>query len=285
MRNEFNEVDQKILLESSDVIKSFTNFGLEVWVSRLRDYPNDTYDLASNLLFRQILEAGDGIFELVKVGCINANKSLLRMALDCYLQFAFLVEKDERKRAAHFLYHYNRNRLAYLERILNPEHENSLAKKLANDDVMNDISLTDEEKEMAIVDYSNLKEIINSVENEEVAKEYGIKRKQAWYQVFINSHKIEDLAKSLKRSAMYEIVFRNLSSFIHGEDIIHSNIIFYPDGVIGYKNLRDATQLNFIVINTIIILRRSILLFIEAKMNSDQDLILKLKSINDLRKK
>jgi len=66
---------------------------------------------------------------------------------------------------------------------------------------------------------------------------------------------------------MYEIVFRNLSSFIHGEDIIYSNIIFYPDGIIGYKKLRDATQLNFIVIYTIIILRRSILLFIEAKMN------------------
>jgi hypothetical protein len=281
MRNQFNEQDEKTLLESSNRIKDFTDFGLEVWINRLQQYENNTLDMPSNLLFRQILEAGDGIFELVKNGCINASKPLIRMALDCYLQLAFLLEKENEKRALHFLYHYNRNRLYYLERILKPENENSLANKLVTDDIMNEFSLTDEEKEMASVDYNTLQEILNSNENAEVAKEYGMKRRQAWYQVFIKSSKIEDLAKSLKRSAMYEIIFRNLSSFIHGEDIIHSNVIFYPNELVGLKNLRDATQLNFIVSNTIIILRKSILLFIQAKMNSEMELILKLKSIHE----
>lgn len=284
MRNQFNEQDEKILVEASNLIKSFTDFGLEVWINRLKQYENSTHDMPSNLLFRQILEASDGIFELMKIGCVNTCKPLIRMALDCYLQLAFILEKENEKRALHFLYHYNRNRLYYLERILNPEIKNSLAKKLATDDILNEVSLTDEEKEMANIDYNTLQEILNSDENTEVAKEYGTKRRQTWYQVFINSSKIEDLAKALKRSAMYEIIFRNLSSFIHGEDIIHSNVIFYPNEVVGLKNLRDTTQLNFIVSNTVIILRRSILLFIQGKMNSDKNLIFKLKSINEMKR-
>lgn len=280
MRNIFNEQEEKVLLESSDRIKNFTDFGLEVWIARLNQYENNTYDLPSNLLFRQILEAGDGIFELIKIGCVNTAKPLLRMSLDCYLQLAFLLENEKEKRAAHFLYHYNRNRFYYLERILNPENENSIAKKLKNDDIMNEVSLTDEEKEMALVDYGTLREILNSDENAEVAKEYGEKKRQVWYQVFINSPKIEDLAKTLRKSAMYEIIFRNLSSFIHGEDIIHSNVVFYPNEVVGLKSLRDTAQLNFVVTNTVIVLRRAILLFIESKMNSDRELILKLAAIN-----
>lgn len=285
MRNEFNETDKTILINASNRIKDFTDFGLEVWAERLKQHPHDTYDLPSNLLFRQILEAGDGIFELIRIGCINASKPLLRVALDCYLQLAFLLEKDEKRRASHFLYHYNRNRLYYLERVLNPEHENSLDKKLADDDVMNGISLTDEEKKAGLVDYNTLKEIINSNENAEVANEYGTKRKQTWYQIFINSFKIEDLAKALKRSAMYEIVFKNLSSFIHGEDIIHSNIIFKSDESIEYKILRDPTQLDFIVANSIIILRRTILLFIQVKMNNSEDLAFRLKQIHEKNRK
>jgi hypothetical protein len=83
---------------------------------------------------------------------------------------------------------------------------------------------------------------------------------------------------------MYEISFRQLSSFIHGEDIIHSNIAFHEKVPIGIKNLRDASDLETVIANSIIVLRKSILLFIETKMNSDQDLMLKLKSIDDLRK-
>lgn len=240
--------------------------------------------MPTNLLFRQILEASDGIHELIKIGCINICKPLLRTALDCYLQFAFISEKDEKNRAKHFLYHYNRNKLDQLEKILFPEKENSLAKKLKNDSVMNEVSLTIEERKMAEADYTTLKEILNSDENEKVANEYGKKKRQKWYQVFINSTTIEELAKCLNRSAMYEIPFRNLSSFIHGEDIIHSNVIFYPGEKVGVRQLRDISQLNYIVSNMVIIIRRAILLFIESKMDKDIVLLMKLKSISDKEK-
>ena len=281
MIDKLNTSNEKLLLESSEMIKSFNDFGLEVWIMRLRQYENNTADLPSNLLFRQILEAGDGIYELMKAGCINSCKPLLRMALDCYLQFAFLLEKDEQNRALHFLYHYNRNKLDSLEKVLFPEKENSLTKKIQNDLVMNEFALSEAEREMALKDYKTLQEILNSNENTDIAKEYGKKKRQKWYQYFIDASTIEGLAKSLKRSAMYEIPFRMLSSFIHGEDILHSNMEFYEGGKVGIKSLRDISQLDFCVMNTIIILRASIFIFIQKKMNSDRQLLFKLREITD----
>ena len=284
MRNEFNETDKRILHESSSLIQSFTDFGLEVWVKQLTKGDEDSHDLPSNLLFRQILEAGDGIFELTKVGCINACKPLLRMAFDCYFQMAFLLEGDKDKKGLHFLYHYYRKKLQSLENTLHPEKASSLFKKLQYDSLMNDFVLSEHDKELALADYNTLENATNSEKFREVKKEYGNKVKKTWYEFFIGNPKIEDLAKSLSRAAMYEISFRQLSSFIHGEDIIHSNIAFQDKVPVGIKNLRDASDLKNVIANSIIVLRKSILLFIEAKMNSDQELMLKLKSIDDLRR-
>lgn len=284
MRNEFNKTDKRILHESSNLIKSFTDFGLEVWAKQLAKGDGDSHDLPSNLFFRQILEAGDGIFELTKAGCINSCKPLLRMAFDCYFQMAFLLEGDKNKKGLHFLYHYYRKKLQSLENTLYPERTGSLSKKLKHDSLMNDFVLGEHDKELALADYNSIESTINSDKFREVSKEYGNKVKKTWYEFFIGNPKIEDLAKSLSRAAMYEISFRQLSSFIHGEDIVHANIAFKDKVPVGIKILRDASDLKNVIANSIIVLRKSILLFIEAKMNSDQDLMLKLKSIDDLRR-
>lgn len=94
----------------SDLIKEFTDLGLEVWQERLFRYENKTNDLPSNLLFRQILEMGDAIFELVRVGCINATKPLLRTSIEYYFQLTYILKEDEEKKALHFLYHYHRGK-------------------------------------------------------------------------------------------------------------------------------------------------------------------------------
>lgn len=286
MKYSFNEEDVKKLKEASGIVEKFNDFGLEVWLKRLNQYQNDTVDIPSNLLFRQILEAGDGIVELIRIGCINTCKPLLRMTLDCYLQLAFVLENDneKEKKAFHFLYHYNKKKLQSLESVLFPANENSLSKKLKYDSVMSEFVLNEKEQEMGLSDHKILVDILNSDENKVIRSEYGDKLKKAWYQFFIGTSKMEDLAKKLNRSAMYEIPFRQMSSFIHGEDIVHINMEFYEPNIVGIKGLRDISMLRIVFINTVIILRRSILLFIQAKLKSDKDLLIKLKSIDDLRK-
>src|SRR5436189_5925868 len=102
MRQPFDEDTSKSLGLLSDLIKDFTDLGLEAWTKQLNDNENITTDLPANLLFRQILEASDGIYELVRVGCVNICKPLLRTCLECYWQLAFILMDDEERKARHF---------------------------------------------------------------------------------------------------------------------------------------------------------------------------------------
>lgn len=279
MRHQIDEKTNNLLIEASNLIKDFTDLGLSIWESRLNNYKNVTTDLPTNLLFRQILEANDGLYELIKLGCINICKPILRTSLDCYLQMSFILEGDEQRKAMHFLYHYNKSKLSDLEKVIFPENKNSLSEKLSKDKIMKEFILSDADKNLGFADYKTLNEILGSAENRQTAKEYGDKKKKSWYHFFIKSQKIEDLALSLKQNALYEILFRNLSSFIHGEDILHSNVVFFPDEVIGLKNLRDTDQLDFLVNSTIIILERSILNYLIKKMAANKDMILSMKPL------
>jgi hypothetical protein len=279
MRHQFDDTTSKSLTLFSDLIKDFTDLGLEVWTKQLNEKENITTDLPANLLFRQILEASDGIYELIRVGCINICKPLLRTCLECYWQLAFILKDDDKRKARHFLYHYNKAKLHDLENVLFPNNKNSLANKLSKDRNLKELTLSETEKDLGWKDYYTLQEILNSDENRETAKEYGEKKMKSWYHYFIKSQKIEDLAIQLEESGLYEILFRNLSSFIHGEDILHSNVVFYPNEKIGLKYLRDIEQVDFISNSTIIILRKSILLFLQKRMSSEKDSFVKLKSL------
>lgn len=278
MRQKYNEDVLNKLSEASALIKNYTDFGVKAWIRRLEHYDNDTKDLPANLLFRQVLEASDGASELIKAGCINICKPLLRVALDCYFQFAFLIE-DEESRSKHFLYHYNMAKFVEMERLLFPESKNSFNSKISNDRVFNKVQLTEEEEKLAWVDYNTLKEVLESEENMQIAQEYGKKKMKNWYYYFIKSQKIEDLASRLKQDALYEILFKSLSSFIHGEDIVHSNIVFFPNERVGLKHLRDAEKLNYLTNSMVILIERAILLFIQKKMNSDTGFLLELKTL------
>lgn len=49
----------------------------------------------------------DAIQELIKVGCVNASKPLVRSLLEFYFQLAYLLKDNEERKALQFLYHYH----------------------------------------------------------------------------------------------------------------------------------------------------------------------------------
>jgi hypothetical protein len=207
MRRKFNTEETILLSKGSILIRDYTDLGLNMWTSVFNENNDLTYQIPSVLLFRQILESTDSISELIKSGCIASCKPLLRSAVDCYLQFSFLLEKDQKKRAGHFLYHYNKKKLNDLERVLFPANKNSLNEKFSEDKLLNEINLTDEEISMAKIDHETLTSILNSDENIGFAEEYGNNKSKYWYSFFIKPANIEGLAKYLKEVALYEIIF------------------------------------------------------------------------------
>ena len=158
---------------------------------------------------------------------------------------------------------------------------NSLIKKLSNDKLSSDFVLSDSDREKALEDYASLNKTLATIDYEEIAKKYGEKKRKNWYHALIGSNKIEDLAINLNESGLYEIPYRDLSSFIHGEDILHSNLIFLSTDTVGLKALRDISQVKTIVDSFVIIIERSIIHFIQKKMDSDKPFLIKLKPLMD----
>jgi Family of unknown function (DUF5677) len=266
MRQIFEDSTQKILKELSEFIYEYTNFGLEIWTDRLNNNVNDVLDLPANVLFRQVLEMSDAISELVKAGCINASQSLIRSSLDCYLQLAYLLKSDEKNKAMFFHYHYNLKKYNKLTRMINPEKENSFDKKLKSDKVLQGFELDTEETEFAKRDLEKLAKTLKSDANKPIAEMYGEKQRKAWYELLLKHHAIDRLAEELEETGLYEIFYRDLSEFSHGSDILHTNMKLIAEDKWGLVALRDVSNIKNVVDITILILERSILKFLIAKI-------------------
>lgn len=274
MRQVFEESIKNILKELSEFIKEYTDFGLEIWVARLKNYDNETSDLPANLLFRQVLEMSDAISELIKVGCVNPSRPLIRSALDCYFQLAYLLKDNEEKKALLFLYHYNHKRSQKLDRMINPEKNNSFNNKLKKDKNLKGFELSNQELRLAKEDFKNLNIALNSKLNENTAQEYGMKKK-VWYESLIGGNTIEQLATCLEESGLYELLYRDLSEFSHGTDIIHNNMKVVSETHVGLIALRDISDIKSVVDTTILILERSIRIFFDVKIHSKKEFITK----------
>jgi hypothetical protein len=268
MRQVFEESTKNILKELSSFIKEYTDFGLEIWVERLKNYTNETLDLSANLLFRQILEMTDAISELIGIGCINASKPMIRSSLDCYLQLAYLLKDNEEKKASFFLYHYNLKKYNKLVRMMFPERDNSFNNKLLKDKNLKGFELSEKEWELAKIDLENLKAILDSEENKMTANEYCSKNRKSWYESLLGFSTIEQLAIHLEEPGLYELFYRDLSEFSHGTDIVHNNLKLISENHWGLIALRDVRDLKNVVDTTILILEKSILIFLKSKISN-----------------
>lgn len=267
MRQIFENSTKKILNELSEFMYEYTDYGLEIWTDRLNNNVNDVLDLPANLLFRQVLEMSDAISELIKVGGINASQPLIRSSLDCYLQLSYLLKSDEKNKAMFFHYHYNLKRYNKLIRMISPEKENSLNKKLKRDKVLQGFELNAEEAEFVKKDLKKLTNTLKSEINKPIAEMYGEKQRKAWYEFLLGHHAMDRLAEELEETGFYEIFYRDLSEFSHGSDILHTNMKLISDDKWGLLALRDISNLKNVVDVTILILEKSILKFLVAKIS------------------
>ncbi len=122
--------------EIADFIRNPTDIGHEMWLEKLNARESRKTEMASNLLFRQILEMGDAIQELIKVGCVNASKPLLRTLLECYFQFRYQIIDNEERKALLFFYHYEMRLKEYYRKLAFPKEGGSFFEKMKNDNLL-----------------------------------------------------------------------------------------------------------------------------------------------------
>lgn len=242
MYQEHNREDQDRLDKLAVLIKNFVITGWEMFTERMNSKEILKTELATFLLFRQVLEMGDSLVLLIQNGCVNSSKPLIRSLLECYFQLAYMFENNEDRKAMQFLYHYEARQKLYYENLAYPEKGGSFFEKLKNDKHLKGDDESDEKKLIYIENIKKIAEILDSYDNEITAQEYlrtevkkGNKktgkpgRVSNWYELFDGPSNVEGIAIELNEAAFYEFIYRSCSSYAHGEDIVHANLQSYDE--------------------------------------------------------
>lgn len=279
MYHNHDENEKQNLLKLSSLIEGFTRTGLEMLENTMNTKEILKPDLAPFLLFRQTLEMGDALSLLVKLGSINASKPLVRTLLECYFQLAYLFNDNEERKALQFLYHYERRKKDYYENLAFSEKGGSYFEKLKNDKYLKDDDISDEQKAKYQENIKKIESVLNEEENKIIAEEYlrtekkkgknGKKGKVShWYELFDGPTSVERISIELDESGLYQFIYRNCSSYAHGEDIVHSNLVLYDEVSFKVSPLRDLRQLTIVINDILLLIERSCMLFLKNKVKN-----------------
>jgi hypothetical protein len=277
MYHNHNENEKQNLLKLSSLIEGFTQTGLEMLENTMNIKEILKTDLAPYLLFRQTLEMGDALSILIKLGSINASKPLVRTLLECYFQLAYLFNDNEERKALQFLYHYEKRKKEYFENLAFSEKGGSYFEKLKRDKHLRNDNISDEQKEKYRENIKKIESILNEEGNKIIAEEYartenkkgknGKKGKVSyWYELFDGPTSVEGISIKLDESALYQFIYRNCSSYAHGEDIVHSNLVPHDEVSFKVSPLRDLRQLAIVVNDILLLIERSSMLFFKKKV-------------------
>ncbi len=283
MYQEHNKEDQHSLDKLTVLINNFVIIGWDMFEEKMHSKEILKTDLASFLLFRQVLEIGDSLVVLIQSGCINASKPLVRSLLECYFQLAYVFENNEDRKTLQFLYHYETRLKDYYEKLAYPKKGGSFFEKLKNDKYLKGDDESDEKKLIYIENIKKINETLSSDDNKTTAQEYlrtEIKKRDKktgksgkvfyWYELFDGPASIEGIAIELNEAALYEFIYRSCSSYAHGEDIVHTNLHSYNENSSKISPLRDLRQLSDVGNNILLLIERACMFFLQHKIDNKE---------------
>jgi len=290
--------DKQKLSELADLIQKFTIVGEDMWSQKKDSMIIQKTDLALLLLFRQILEMADALSVLMKEGCVNATKPLVRSLLEYYFQLAYLLEDNEERKSLQVLYHYERGLRDYYENLAIPQKGGSFFERLKNDKHLKGDDISLEQKEAFLDNVKKIDLVLDGDDNKEVAAEYlrteGKKTNAAsgkkgkvghWYELFDGPTSVEGISVKLKEAALYQFIYRSCSSYAHGEDIIHVNLEAYGEDTYKISPLRDLRQLTIIANNILLLIDLSCNLFLKHKTDDKKYFLERLLPLKQEKRK
>jgi hypothetical protein len=298
MHQHHSEKDKKELYKLSKLIEAFTKTGMEMLTESINSRIISKTDLLSFFLFRQTLEMADALSVLIEKGCINASKPLVRTLLECYFQMAYLFDSNEERKTLQFLYHYETRQKEYYERLAFPSKGGSFFEKLKNDKYLKDDDISDEQKSIYAENVKKIEATLNEEGNREIAEEYirtenKKKNKQTgkkgkisyWFELFDGPKNVEGISVYLNEAALYQFIYRNCSTYAHGEDIVHANLESHDNLSFKISSLRDLRQLSSVNNNILLLIERSCMLFLKNKCIDKKKFVEKFLPIMEEKKK
>ncbi len=242
---------RKILRRFSEFLDEIVNFGTHAFKWCLDTEKKGDEHVPIFLSFRHILELLDSISVLIRESCAEPCKLLLRGIFECLLSIEYLLQENTEQRGKDFLIWYRHHRLKILRR---HDPDDNLYKEflacLAKDKTLSGITFpVFPDIKSRIAYYSTLFSNPSYLESE---KEYQRIKKTTkkvpkwWFNMHGGPGDIQELADRLGRPAQYEVLYRNLSDFSHGIDILEGKFDIEQPGRVAISQLRLPLNAQFI---------------------------------------
>jgi len=246
-----NKQIDKLLNKMGRLLDEIVNFGTHVLDICQEKYKFTEQETPIVTTYSQFLSMVDGISILIKKGTGDAIKPLLRSLLEGKFNLEYMIKEEPKKGVLAYQIAYAHSKINEY-RLADPSTQQGKEFRRKLGDVALELPAFNTKENI-----KKLEELLEAPMYKEVNDEWKrVKkenngRKPNWYSLFGGPKRIEDLANHLGQGAYYEIVYRNMSSFIHaGSTIARLRKTGLDYGINpGIRRLEELpTLLNFTVV-------------------------------------
>jgi hypothetical protein len=226
------------------LLQEVVNFGTNTFVRcALSAEGEENVHLAPFALYRHILELTDGIEILVSNASPSASIPLLRSSFEALLALEFILEDNERyeSRSLSWLAGYVRDTIRIYRSLLTKTSEGKgFLKAIKEDKSVRTFPLPPEEDVSKAI--KNLTHLLSRKQFHAIIAEYDLhKRDPHWYSLFGGPPNLRELARHLRRTAQYDVLYRGWSMSTHAHDF-RPFIAHVETGQRAIRGLRDLTD-------------------------------------------
>lgn len=219
---EFSLVQYKELEPSpTTLLQEVVNFGTNAFIRCLTSAgEEENVHLAPLALYRQILELTDGIEILVSNAAPSACFPLLRNSFEALLSLEFILEDiaQYETRSLCWLASYARDTIRVYSSLLPETQEGErFLDSIREDKFVRNFPLPPAEGVSKAI--NNLSQLLARDQFKAIVTEYSRhKRDPKWYTLFEGPKNLRYLARHLKRTAQYDVLYRGWSMSTHAQD-------------------------------------------------------------------
>lgn len=178
-------------------------------------------DVAVLALYRQMIELTDGIEVLLSQSCAMAAIPLLRSSFEASLSIEYILENEANyvQRSLSWVVGYVHKRIDMYERLDPSTNKGQEAKKLFDDDVFaSTIPMAPAAEVQAAK--ARLQSMLTKPHLQPIETEHCKYKRPEWYSLFGGPNDLRSLAQWLRRGAQYELLYRQWSMSVHGQDFL-----------------------------------------------------------------
>jgi hypothetical protein len=229
VQREVNPVIKSNLDSFANVLEEVVNFGSTIMFSEIRTKPEGEESIPAIMLFRHYLDIVDSISILVRSGCGDTSKILIRAAFETKLFLEYLFEKETDNRSRAYLVMDIISQLEKVKKILPSSPEGKEFYKNLNDEgFFKDLEIP-ESSLIEIESFIRDKEkLLHSHPYQIAYKEYLRLRNKVrfpnWYEFYNGPKSLKQLSTYLNQSSAYKLMYNEWSGAVHATDIYRGKV-------------------------------------------------------------